>query len=673
MSSSGPVKLSFAQMAARRLPQDGLQSGLIGASASAQNQCVTSTATRALSQPQQQQQQSQESTTSTTTTSSTSAAAASIQQQTPQLSRSLSSLSLGGQQNSASTSPTASPSSATPTSTPRSRWSRVSYVVNIPVYCPEKGKEGAIEQIEKALATLEKLASSHREFHVIVGLNHKGEKGGNGKCSQSLTEAVECLQKYFGKRCMVVGYTWTPLSPAAAKNNSKGINFVDLRNRLFYHETTQGTLAECTQRCMQSSGRAEMVKCLFLDPDTEVTPDQLTKLERHWATPQAALVTSGFYSFPLTAKQMQLKSSTNMLSRERWEGFIEGIDHAVDLSAKQKLAQQTFSVDFSYKPLKNWKINDENDLRAAVKGALLILNAFKPGNNDVLNRKVKPLKTLYEQLKNALEGPKGTGLSAVDKNATINRLIDNIQGAEGKLTKEDKNRLYTTYTIKGDEHILYPCEAALFVTMAERDPNRNACSFEALAKSAQSLWGDREGQSEGENLACAMGVHCTGSGQSLVDFPWTFETAIPPRMLEIPTYFLNKLPKTKEGLKLIVHDRPNDILGTIEQIFCEKPQSVLHESWANSRYRSMGRTCSRVPAFAKGAVLNQFAEKRRALELFRAEQMERALGMVKVELSETCGFSASPHHDLQAHPTQCKLEHKEHKKEHKQEKSTTVS
>lgn len=402
--------------------------------------------------------------------------------------------------------------------------------MNVPI--PGKNYDEARRAVDKVLKTLYPLQTAHRCFFIVLGFNGKNEWRRDDLLL--LERNVELIKRDITwNECQIdfVCYLWD-----ACKNSSE-VNYSDIRNRLFNHTATAAAMDPAFEF-------AKRVKLLCLDPDTTFSDSQLSELEAHWQSKSSAIITSGFYQYIMDSNETKLFYRNTV----HWNGFLSAIENEIDCHAKQEFAKRSFSTTVGYKRLKAHR--NKSDFYEVVAQNLLIFQpSALPGHgvrSHFTGNNFIKLADLYKELKPLLDqrSPRA------DKE--VERLIYEIMAIEDKRLKTVPSSLSFTYSIPGDT-ILYPSENALFVDMGVLRKHVNVSTF--------PLWG-KEGRAEGGAMAHAITQLVKGSKESsssrraIVDYPWTFSTALSDRSFCTSVNILNELPKFRDQLEsLCDYDR----------------------------------------------------------------------------------------------------------------------
>lgn len=526
------------------------------------------------------------------------------------------------------------------------------YVINAPI--PNKDAASVRAGVHAVMECCEALyeADPSRTFSIVIGLN---KKEGNGNTDASLAEAAATYEAEFAKTWKgkiapprVAGFTWKPVG-----DDNTAINFVDFRNRTYYHDKTQQAIKEAIPTPQNCKG-AVQVKLLSLDADSQVTPEQLNNLEKRWQEANAPLITSGFYEFNFQDVPVSLTDDPRHLE---WPGFLMACENEVDHTGKQKLAARTFAANIRYQNLspaiQNAKDEErESQLRVLARHNLIIFET----SQKTPTQATKVLMPLYQGLLNNLQSKKEIVEDKAERKGKEQELklldlriaadIKDIVKAEGLFGQTLKS-LTGTYKMKG-EQCLYPSENALFVTLFEhngKDQHFNlwdtTCVFgPKRPQNPILIWGTCEGASEGQNIALQIRrlwrkTPHEKMQRKLVEFSWTFTTVVHPRCLETPDWALKKLPKTSSAL---FHKGINDKLEkVIAGFLTSRSQSSLSKYFPKQRCGFVNGLCvgetayrySMIPRHVRSEASNMLFHE---LTEFNQEQLEKCLALVKKKI-----------------------------------------
>lgn len=558
------------------------------------------------------------------------------------------------------------------------------YIVNVPVHNRDAAFVRA--NVNAAMECCDALqqADPRRVFSVVFGLNKKADQENTDETlaqaallfetefqetwggplirphlqAVGLPYGVSSLTlQYLGCRGnirppYIAGFTWRPLNG----RNQQGPNFVDFRNSLYYHGKTQQAIQAAVHSAQSHKGPAQ-VKLLALDPDTQILPQQLSRLEKRWQEEGAPLVTSGSYRFDFGQTPVSLAQDPNNLS---WEGFLVNCENEVDCAGKQAFAQRRFEVSVPYKKIEPKMLDQfesakqDEELRKLARRNLVALSTCK----DPRGKAALVLKPKYEDLlrnlklkKEILEDKteyknKQEQLDLVEKN--IKLLKDEIVRYEKDVKGDRLTALTGRHTILGEE-CLYPTEPALFVTLFDRTA-RNAsinlwettCRFNPAVNKEKpiAIWGNREGACEGQNIVLQIKrlmrrTPHQGMTYKLVEFPWVFTTKTPPRCLQFEPGLMAPLPKTLEALLA----KPDAIDKAVSEIFRTISQSSLMQFWPKQRCgfikgQPVGNTdalCSPIPCHLR---VDAAAQMLKDLQRFHEDQVRAGLALVKKKIAE---------------------------------------
>lgn len=522
-----------------------------------------------------------------------------------------------------------------------------SYIVNCPVYNNVKDPDSTRKEVEKILKACRGIAVGNRKISLVIGLNSPEGKGDPNKLEEIARMVKEICEKSKNSSLNidVCQYKWAGFESRMVRKPiaNEGINYVDIRNKLFYSDANKSAISKSIDE-LKRSGANGTVKLIALDGDTEINSEMIDKLEsnvegsyknysnRNNAKELPAIINSGLYTFKFD-NGAGLVQKDNTLS---WGVFLASIENKLDHDFKEKIKDSRVTADVCYRTLhlspeekKTGEISNVKLESIFVKAAknMHIFSKIDSSKFEFKNKeKYELLKQAYECL-TSLKSPYKQIIKDKDPNpvckAAINQEIKNlvlkIDALESEFSDDGVELEEISYKFQfPGADVLYPSENIMFVSMYEKMGNYSFDFFKEIDKRAKAkeieegkstsyepritfhhLWGDDVGREEGENIAAQMRKIWKGSGHTdylkrkIVDYPHTFQTALPPRAHEFVTKeqeaIAKRLPKNIDELEEIINDdvKLNLLVENVLTLFSLRSQTSLGTKFLSQRLRNI--------------------------------------------------------------------------------------